>query len=261
MHLYNIFKSFLRLFNLSITKHDFYEKLKKNQKDLENFKILVALDQTDIKKKKTLIDISNSELKQDFFVLNTLNFKKDGYFVEFGSCDGLEFSNTLLLEKKFGWNGILAEPARYWHNELKKNRNCNIETNCVWKESGAKITFKETKLTLYSTIKNLSNKDLHKDLRKKGRTYEVNTISLDDLLKKYKAPKNIDYLSIDTEGSEYDILQSFDFDKYNIRIITCEHNYTEFRSKIFQLLTTKGYKRVYQELSKHDDLYIKLNGI
>ena len=54
MHLYNIFKSFLRLFNLSITKHDFYEKLKKNQKDLENFKILVALDQTDIKKKKNI---------------------------------------------------------------------------------------------------------------------------------------------------------------------------------------------------------------
>ncbi len=85
MHLYNIFKSFLRIFNLSITRYDFYEKLKKNQKDLENFKILVALDRTDIEKKKTFVDISNSELKQDFFVLNTLNFKKGGYFVEFGS--------------------------------------------------------------------------------------------------------------------------------------------------------------------------------
>ena len=127
MYLYNIFKSFLRLFNLSITRYDFYEKLKKNQKDLENFKILVALDRTDIEKKKTFIDISNSELKQDFFVLNTLNFKKGGYFVEFGSCNGLEFSNTLLLEKKFGWNGILAEPARYWHNELKKNRNAILK--------------------------------------------------------------------------------------------------------------------------------------
>ena len=59
MHLYNIFKSFLRLFNLSITKHDFYEKLKKNQKDLENFKILVALDRINIEKKKTLIYNSN----------------------------------------------------------------------------------------------------------------------------------------------------------------------------------------------------------
>ena len=260
MSLYKIFKSFLRFFNLSITKNDFYEKLKKNQKELENFRILLALDQQ-ISKKKTLIDNSNSELKQDYFVLNMLNFKKGGYFVEFGSCNGLEFSNTLLLEKKFGWNGILAEPAKHWHEELKKNRNCNIETDCVWKESGEKLIFNETKLALYSTIENFSNIDLHTNLRKKGIMYQVNTISLEDLLIKYKAPKDIDYLSIDTEGSEYDILKSFDFNKYNIRIITCEHNYTEFRSKIFQLLTAKGYQRVYQELSKHDDWYIKLNGI
>ncbi len=261
MYLYNILKnvvkSFLRFFNLSVTKHNFYEKLKKDQKDLENLKILITLDQVDADKKKLLIENSNSELKQDFFVLNTLNFKKKGYFVEFGSCNGLEFSNTLLLEKEFGWNGILAEPARYWHNELKKNRKCNIETKCVWKESDTKLIFKECKLALYSTIKNLSNKDIHKDLRDEGTTYEVKTISLNDLLEKYKAPKDIDYLSIDTEGSEYDILQNFDFDKYNIRIITCEHNYTELRSKIFQLLSTKGYKRVFQELSKHDDWYIK----
>ena len=47
----------------------------------------------------------------------------------------------------------------------------------------------------------------------------------------------------------------------NIKIITCEHNYTESRSKIFQLLSIKGYQRVFQELSKHDDWYIKLNEI
>ena len=50
MYLYNIFK-FFKTLNLSITRYDFYEKLKKNQKDLENFKILVALDRTDIEKK------------------------------------------------------------------------------------------------------------------------------------------------------------------------------------------------------------------
>ena len=96
-------------------------------------------------------------------------------------------------------------------------------------------------------------------MRKKGKIYEVSTISLNDLLEKYKAPKDIDYLSIDTEGSEYEVLQNFDFEKYNIKIITCEHNYTEIRSKLFNLLTKKGYKRVHQELSKHDDWYIKSN--
>ena len=186
------------------------------------------------------------------------NFKKDGYFVEFGSCNGVEFSNTLMLEREFGWKGILAEPARCWHYELKKNRDCNIETNCVWKETGVKLIFKESELALYSSIKNLSDNDLHKNLREKGTTYEVETISLNDLLEKYKAPKEIDYLSVDTEGSEFEILQNFDFNKYNIKIITCEHNFTSLRSKIFNLLTQKGYKRFHKDLSKHDDWYIKI---
>ncbi len=253
----NLLKSFLKIFNLSLTKYNFYESLKKNTKELDDLKILCQINDKDYQTKLELIEKSNSELKQDFFVLTKLNFKKFGYFVEFGSCDGLKLSNTFLLEKEFMWDGILAEPARFWHEELKQNRKCNIETDCVWKESGIKLVFKESELALYSTIKDLSDNDHHKDLRYKGKTYEVTTISLNDLLKKYNAPKDIDYLSIDTEGSEYEVLKSLNFEKYNIKIITCEHNYTETRSKIFNLLTTKRYKRIYQNLSKHDDWYIK----
>ncbi len=255
----NLLKKFLRIFNLSLTKYDFYESLKKDQKTLEDLRVLCNINDKDYQKKVDLIKKSNSELKQDFFVLSMLNFKKSGYFVEFGSCDGLKLSNTFLLEKEFNWNGILAEPAKHWHQELKKNRKCNIETDCIWKVTGSKLIFKESELALYSTIKDLSDKDLHKDLRKRGKTYEVITISLNDLLEKYNAPKYIDYLSIDTEGSEYEVLQNFNFEKYDIKIITCEHNYTEFRSKIFNLLTKKGYKRIYQDLSKHDDWYVKSN--
>ncbi len=254
----NLLKRFLKFFNITIGKYDFYESLKNDKKIFEDLKIFLKLDGIDYQSKLSILKDSNSELRQDYFVLKVLNFKKKGYFIEFGSCNGLEFSNTLLLERKFGWNGILAEPARYWHEKLKKNRNCNIETNCVWKKTGEKLIFRESKLPLYSTIKDLSNKDHHKYLRKKGKTYEVITISLNDLLKKYGAPKDIDYLSIDTEGSEYEILQNFDFEKYNIKIITCEHNFTDIREKIFNLLKKKGYQRVYQDLSKHDDWYLKL---
>jgi hypothetical protein len=77
------------------------------------------------------------------------------------------------------------------------------------------------------------------------------------MLKKYNAPKQIDYLSIDTEGSEFEILNSFNFDLYDIKIITCEHNYTPMRKKIYSLLTKNGYDRKYSEYSQFDDWYVK----
>ncbi len=84
----------------------------------------------------------------------------------------------------------------------------------------------------------------------------MRTISLIDLLEKNNAPEVIDYLSIDTEGSEFEILSAIDFNKYKFSVITCEHNYTEQREKIFQLLTSAGYRRVFENISKYDDWYI-----
>ena len=65
---------------------------------------------------------SNAQLLQDLWVLYELKEKRNGYFVEFGACDGMSLSNTLLLEKTFGWQGALAEPARAWHAALYANR-------------------------------------------------------------------------------------------------------------------------------------------
>ncbi len=79
-----------------------------------------------------------------------------------------------------------------------------------------------------------------------------------DLLEKYNAPNQIDYLSIDTEGSEFDILNSFDFNwKYKILMITVEHNFTLKRNEIFELLSRYGYKRVYEDVSMFDDWYVR----
>ena len=70
------------------------------------------------------------------------------------------------------------------------------------------------------------------------------------------APKIIDYLSIDTEGSEYEILKNFDFKSYKLKVITCEHNYNENREKIYNLLSDNGYKRKLTKISKFEDWYI-----
>ena len=203
-----------------------------------------------------IIEKTLSQLGQEIFVLCHLGFKQNGFFVEFGSCDGMNHSNTHLLENEFNWDGILAEPAKIWHDDLKKNRNVNIDYDCVWEKTGEKLTFNEVDAAVLSTIKNYSDCDKHTLSRQKGKFYSVNTISLEDLLIKHKAPKNIDYLSIDTEGSEYEILKNFNFDKYKFSVITCEHNFTPSREKIYELLTSNGYKRIFKELSKFDDWYI-----
>ena len=59
----------------------------------------------------------------------------------------------------------------------------------------------------------------------------------------------MDYLSIDTEGSELEILESLDHDKYQFKFITCEHMYTSKREKIYDLLISKGYKRIFENFS------------
>src|SRR5579859_3640649 len=179
---------------------------------------------------------ARSQFGQDLFVLSELGLKRDGFFVEFGATDGFQGSNTFLLEKEFGWKGILAEPARGWHKALKENRSCHIETRCVWTESNSTVRFKEADIRSVSTIDAYTSSDLHEQSREKGRCYDVPTISLQDLLDKYNAPKLIDYLSIDTEGSEFDILKTLDFDRYAFRVITCEHNYAPLREEVFALL-------------------------
>ena len=237
------------------------DELNIKSKNLENFrrdiKFLGDLGDPKLKKIVSCLSLSRSQLLQDLFVLSRLEFKEDGFFVEFGATNGVDLSNTYLLEKSFGWKGILAEPAICWHEDLRKNRTCHIETNCVWKASNCRLAFNQTTGPEFSTLDDYSENDLHKVARENGKKYEVETISLNDLLHKFNAPRHIDYLSIDTEGSEYEILSNFDFSKYSFEVITCEHNYTPMREKIHSLLEGHGYRRIFVEMSSFDDWYVR----
>jgi FkbM family methyltransferase len=194
---------------------------------------------------------SHSQIFQDLFVLFRSTQKRGGYFVEFGACDGEFLSNTALLEHSYGWRGILSEPARRWHAKLKQNRNCEIDLRCVWSETGKSITFSESPLAELSAI------SAFRDHAEAAQEYTVETISLIDLLRQHDAPHEIDYLSIDTEGSELEILKAFDFSKYKFNIIMIEHNYGRDREHIFQLLINNGYSRVLEEISMVDDWYVR----
>jgi len=237
----NFLKYITKMFGYNISRYDILFLIKLKEKKLKN-----------------IIELRNrfSQLNQDLFVLSQLNYKKNGYFVEFGAMDGILYSNTYLLEKKFSWKGILAEPIKSYSPILKQNRKSIIETDCVWSKSNQFVEFNEVESKELSTVSYFNSCDNHADARKKGVTYSVRTISLSDLLEKNSAPKIIDYLSIDTEGSEYEILKEFDFSKFRFRVITCEHNYTDSRDKLLLLLEKNGYKRLYTNISRFDDWYI-----
>jgi FkbM family methyltransferase len=183
--------------------------------------------------------------------------KKAGFFVEFGAADGQALSNSHILEKHFGWSGILCEPMKSWHPALVKNRKCTIDTRCVYSASGKKISFSENYLGELSAITEYADPNSHGLLKRTISSYDVETISLEDLLVTHDAPKYIEFLSIDTEGSEFEILKHFDFQSYRFGAICVEHNFADTREKINRLLLANGYQQVHADLSDFDDWYVQ----
>jgi FkbM family methyltransferase len=200
---------------------------------------------------------SYSQLFQDLWVLFETRSKRSGFFVEFGATNGRTISNTYLLEKNFGWDGIVAEPNPVFHEALRGNRNCVVSTLAVSARSGETVEFKQTRNPDFSTINTYSAADHHAAAREHGTIIPVETVTLTDLLTQARAPKVIDYMSIDTEGSEFDILAAFDFERYEIRLITAEHNFSPRRDDIRRLLGAHGYRRKFSEHTQQDDWYVK----
>lgn len=222
--------------------------------DVEFFRIM---GKASIVEAARLLPCSASQLRQDVFVAVINGFKKNGFFVEIGATDGVYLSNSLMLEKELGWRGILAEPARNWHEKLVVQRSAAIDLRCVYEETGESVLFREVEGdAALSTIDIYTENDLHKQTRRIAKKYAVETVSLCDLLLQHGAPHQIDYLSVDTEGSEFNILKHFDFGAYEIGILSCEHNYNQNRNDILHLMHDNGFQRVLNKISLFDDWYI-----
>lgn len=189
------------------------------------------------------------ELGQDQFVLETLDEKRHGYFVEFGAMDGKAYSNTYLMEQHYGWTGIVAEcNPRFWP-ELTANRSCRIDDRAVYDMTGLELDF----VCLDHGYSGLARPGVRYD----HSVITVPTVSLNDLLVQHHAPDHIDYISMDTEGSELTILQAFDWSRWQVAILTIEHNHREpARSAIRQIMQDRGYRRVLEEKSQYDDWFV-----
>ena len=192
---------------------------------------------------------STSQLSQDLLVAFLTSFKERGFFVEIGGFDGVKHSNSYLLETELGWEGLIAEPGRRWQESLKSERRCKLDFRAVTGTSGQRLKFVER-----MELSSLGKRKLGFDLW--NRTYAVETVSLSNLLNEHRVPAVFDYLSIDTEGSELEIVSAFPFVEHRPAIITIEHNFRPDRPKILELLTRKGYKLILRNHSHFDYWFV-----
>ena len=201
---------------------------------------------------------------QDLFVLFILNEKRNGTFLEFGATDGIELSNSFMLEKYFGWTGVLAEPSPQWHSSLYKNRpNTTILTECIYNETGKQLDFFVSDRGVLSTLQEFKDSDAKsmpgntQARNAAGYTCVVNTISLNDVILKYFNGVQIDYMSVDTEGSELLILENFNFEKYAPKIVTVEHNFSDQQNELDDLLIKNNYRRYFKDFTQFDAWYVR----
>lgn len=196
-----------------------------------------------------------SQLGQDCLVDTILNNKTDGFFIEIGVGNGKELSNSYFFEKFRNWNGILCEPAKQFQDSIQRERKGLLIDKAVYSVSDKSFEFSESDLGEFSSMtEHLSDfVNTNHTINK----YMVETISFNDLCEKYSTKKNIDYLSIDTEGSEYEILSTIDFTKYEITCLSIEHNYDEAKYKLINsLLIKNNFVEVFGGLLMWDTFYI-----
>jgi len=188
----------------------------------------------------------------------------NGYFVELGANDGISQSNSYYFEKYRGWKGVLVEPIP--HNYLKclKNRSKNTQVFCNacvsfdYKEKFVEIVYSNLMSTSLGLETDISNSENHaligkQFLEKNEDNFNFGAIAkqLNNILLKANAPKKIDFLSLDVEGSEIEVLKGINHNEYRFKFICIESRDIK---KINNYLTINNYLLI-EQLSPIDYLF------
>jgi FkbM family methyltransferase len=198
----------------------------------------------------------HSQLGQDKRVIERFGGGRPGYFVEVGASNGVRISNTLALERDYGWRGICIEPVPSEFEQLCRNRPKAFCSNKPLADrSGLTVSFdvweSEKSGTMLSGIAEYINTRLH---TLAGKRITMQTETLTEVLDRAGAPAVIEYLSLDTEGSELAILRGVDWSRYRFTLIHLEHNYVEpQRAQMREFLEARGYRRITE--MRFDDEY------
>jgi FkbM family methyltransferase len=193
---------------------------------------------------------SKAQIRQDAWVIQMCGGRRDGHFIEIGSTNGVDINNTYMLETAFGWRGACVEPNPNFYEKLAVNRKAKTFNRAVFSEHGKLMEF--IPVGELGSLVEFANIDMfygnrkkfledRKHLEESGKII-VETISPMELVLQSDMPPMIEYLSLDTEGSEWEILKSFDLNIFKFGLITVEHNRVADKRKLIQdLLSRFGY--------------------
>lgn len=190
-----------------------------------------------------------------------LNYK-NGFFVELGANDGVRQSNTYYFEKNFNWNGLLIEPIKSKYLKCLKFRSKNnffYNNACV----SFNYTNKKIKMIYSDLMSSIDDKKINSKIDAKKHALQgekyliknekieevlVDTKTLNEILDEINSPKIIDFLSLDVEGSELEVLNGINFSIYNFKFILVESRDDE---EIIKYLNNLNYTLI-EKISKRD---------
>ena len=174
-------------------------------------------------------------LGQDFWVYGeAFNGARGGFFLDIGAHDGIELSNTFLLERRFGWKGICIEANPTTFRLLKRNRRALCLNLCLDAQEGV-VDFAPRE-----TLGGIVAGDTDNQLASTSDTIQLPTTTLTRALAIAAAPHEMDYLSLDVEGAEDRVLLNFDFAKYRFNCMTIERP----SAKLVCLLQEQQYTQI-----------------
>lgn len=173
----------------------------------------------------------HSQWSQEFHVASYLNCKRNGFFVDLAANIAIDNSNTLTLERDFGWNGILIEAnPTYWWGLL--HRNASLFLGPVGAED-EKVTFQ-----LHDETSGIVGENFDAKPKKEWKeTLSYTTTSLASVLRQFGAPSQIDFLSLDVEGAESLVMKNFPWDTYTFSVLNVERPKPDLK----QWLGDNGY--------------------
>lgn len=176
-----------------------------------------------------------SEGKHDEFVLETLNHKRNGYFVDCGAAHWKDISNSYKLESEYGWNGICIEPNQHFLKGLQDNRKCTVLGMAVSDKTG------KEKFRQYSYGSSLDRVNFH-PTSKNYKMVDISCDTLDNILEENNSPFVIDYLDLDIPGSELLVIQTINFTLHHYNVITVKE-IPETKMTIQEILLKNGFVR------------------